>query len=118
MSLATSNSIVWIYIDLLPLPDKVATMPELHIWWSPDVGEVRGEHADEIIELIDSHLSLGSVTNSHGTFEIVDPYKKSTELACILGQFYWVLPVPVKAPYEYPEHEPQIVSHSVAHSIQ
>ena len=117
-SSTSSQTPIWIYIELIPLPDKHAQMVDRVIWWNPDSGEILGDSAEEIIEIIEAQRIKGSVTNAQGTFEIVDPYKKSTELASILGQYYWVLPMPVSAPYESPVTEIQTGTQSSENSIQ
>lgn len=70
------------------------------VWWHPDNGTIVGDQADFIVGIINQQLHLGSVSNSNGTIEISNPFKKATELASVLGQYYWVIPVPVEAPYQ------------------
>ena len=105
MSKLHRESVIWIYIELLPLPEYASSLAERHLWWSPDLGEICGEHAKEIQQIIQKQIDKGSVKNAQGTFEITDPLRKSTELASVLGQFYWVLPVPVSTAYEFPNSE-------------
>ena len=96
----SSKPLEWIHLELLPLPDKVGQVQECVVWWNPQTGEVLGDEADYICGIIDAQFKKGSVANTTGTIEISDPYKKPTELASILGQFYWVVPVPVAYAYE------------------
>ena len=117
MSKLHRESVIWIYIELLPLPEYASSLAERHLWWSPDLGEICGEHASEIQRMIQNQIDKGSVKNAQGTFEVTDPLRKSTELASVLGQFYWVLPVPVSAAYERPHSEPVSVQDNVFNSL-
>lgn len=90
----------WIHLELIPLPDKTQDFQTCNVWWNPDTGEIVGEQAEMINNIIKTQLAQGSVTNSMGTIELANPFQKPSELASILGQFFWVVPVPVAKPYE------------------
>lgn len=105
MSSSSSNSnpsspLEWIHLELIPLPDKIEHLKPCIVWWNPNTGEILGNEASFIINLIKEQLSRGSVTNSMGTIELSDPFTKPSELASVLGQYFWVIPVPVAQPYE------------------
>lgn len=98
--MTSSKPFEWIHLELIPLPDQAEHYLPCEVWWNPNSGEIIGEQADFIVGVINQQLSLGSVSNSNGTIEISEPFTKPTELASILGQYYWVIPVPVEAPYQ------------------
>lgn len=99
-SASNSEALEWIHLELFPLPDQVENFNPCIVWWNPQSGEIVGEFAEKIIALIQKQLVKGSVTNSLGTIELSDPFTKPTQLASVLGQYYWVVPVPVAKPYE------------------
>ncbi len=89
----------WIHLELIPLPDQ-SDYGECVVWWNPETGKILGDQAEWISRLINEQWKQGSVTNSNGTVELSDPFKKPTELASILGLYFWVIPMPVSAPYQ------------------
>ncbi len=91
----------WIRLELIPLPDKTDDLLETIVWWNYETGEIVGDAAQSIIDLINAQVKNGSVSNSNGTIELSDPFKKTTEMATVLGQYFWVIPVPVSAPFEH-----------------
>lgn len=90
----------WIRIELIPLPTLSEVYPQLVFWWNPDKGLLQGE--TELVEkLIHQAITKGVVsTASNGSVEITNPYQKPTELAAILGRYYWMNPQPVSKPFE------------------
>ena len=98
MSHTAKTPLEWIRLELIPLPDKATEFQECEVWWNYVSGEMVGDVAEDIIQLIKQQLVQGSVTNSNGTIELNDPFHKTTELASILGQYFWVIPVPVAEP--------------------
>ena len=90
----------WIHLELIPLPDKTEQYEKCVVWWNPGTGEILGDHANLIIGLVKDQLIKGSVKNSMGTIEFSDPFAKPSELASVLGQYFWVVPVPVADAYE------------------
>lgn len=100
-----NKPLAWIHLELIPLPDKVEDYTPCVVWWNPDSGEIVGEQAEAVISIIKHQQQQGSVTNTLGTVELTDPFTKPTELASILGLFYWVVPVPVAKPFEKVEAE-------------
>lgn len=102
-NLNTNNApqaLEWIHLELIPLPDQAPTFENCIVWWNPDRGEIVGEKAAMINALIEKQLAIGAITNMMGSIELTNPLKKPTELASVLGQFFWVIPVPVANPYE------------------
>ncbi|MDX1352351.1 MAG: hypothetical protein R3254_05010 [Thiomicrorhabdus sp.] len=101
-----SNQMVpldWIRIELLPLPGVGDDYPQFTFWWNPEQGLIEGEIA-LVEQLVNNALALGSVTTqSNAMVEITNPYHKPTELAAILGQYYWLIPQPVSNAYAEPD---------------
>lgn len=90
----------WIRIELIPLPTLSEPYPPLVFWWNPDKGLLEG-NVDLVEKLIHQAIAKGVVsTVSNGTVEITNPYQKPTELAAILGRYYWMNPQPVSKPFE------------------
>lgn len=89
----------WIQLELIPLPSFEQAYPERLLWWNPNQGILIGEGADVVLLMVEEAMTDKVVHGLQGHhFELTDPLKKSTELAAILGQYYWVIPLPVEAP--------------------
>lgn len=95
----TKTPLSWIQLELMPLPHLTDTMEPLLVWWNPDERQVVGEDADKVLALVEKARKKGA-TGPNESVEVSDPLSKPTELAAILGEFYWVLPQPVIAPGE------------------
>ena len=106
-------SLSWIRIELIPLPNMDEAYPQTVFWWNPELGLLEGEVA--LVErLINEALCNGVVSmQSSGMIEITNPYQKPTELAAILGQFYWVIPQPVSKPFENIENAEGMTSSTI-----
>lgn len=78
----------WIKMELVPLP--TANYPELLVYWNPDSGQLLGEQADLLHDLVRQVMTQG-ISGA----ELSDPYRKPSELAIILSQFYIVIPEPI-----------------------
>jgi len=89
----------WIRLELIPLPNFSSKFQTLVVWWNPQEGVFVGDDS-EINALVVSAEEAGKV-NVHpgGLMEITNPMNKPSELAAILGQYFWVVPEPVAAPY-------------------
>jgi len=89
----------WIRLELIPLPNYSTGFHSLVVWWNPNKGTFVGDDA-EIKALVVSAEKAGNVNiHPEGSMEIIDPMHKPSELAAILGQYFWVVPEPVAAPY-------------------
>ncbi|MEA3405133.1 MAG: hypothetical protein U9R28_05265 [Pseudomonadota bacterium] len=89
----------WIQLELVPLPSFEQAYPERLLWWNPSEGSLIGEGADLILLMIEEAMTTKVLhSSSLNHFELTDPLKKPTELAAILGQYYWVIPLPVESP--------------------
>lgn len=90
----------WIQLELIPLANFEDRFDTMMAWWNPDEGLLEG--ADEVIwQMIEQAKQAGHIESQLGsTIEITEPLKKTTELAAILAQFFWVVPKPVKEPFE------------------
>jgi len=89
----------WIQLELIPLPNFEQAYPQRLLWWNPNQGTLIGEGADSILLMIEEAMSTKTLHSSNlNHFELTDPLKKPTELAALLGQYYWVIPQPVEAP--------------------
>ena len=105
MTSITQTPLDWIRVELIPLPGSAEAYPKLVFWWNPEKGLLEGE-VDLVKNLIDEAMSNGTVsTQSIGTVEITNPFQKPTELAAILGQFYWMIPQPVSQAFENLEND-------------
>ena len=81
-------SSTWIKMALVPLP--TANYPELIAYWNPDSGQLLGDEVDVLHRLVEQALSQGM-----SGVELSDPYRKPSELAIILSQYYIIVPEPV-----------------------
>ncbi len=118
MSSPSKSPLEWIQLELIPLPDQIHHVEECLVWWNPQTGEILGDAAETIIDIINAQLLKGSVTNTSGTIELSDPFKKPTELASVLGQFFWVVPMPVAHAYERAGSDSQQASESDTVALQ
>lgn len=87
----------WIRLQLIPLPESAK--PERILYWNPTTRDLVGAGADEVLSWLEAACAAGGITtqaNAH--FEITDPLSKPTELAAVLGLYYWVAPEPVASP--------------------
>lgn len=100
MSSPHQKPLDWIHLELIPLPDRAPEYIKSVVWWNPQTGELLGEHSDLVLNLVNDQLQHGSVSSTLGVIELTDPLTKPTELAAILGQFFWVVPQPVAHAYE------------------
>lgn len=81
-------SSTWIKMELVPLP--TANYPELMIYWNPDSGQLLGDQVELVTDLVEQALNQGMPGA-----ELSDPYRKPSELAMILSQYYILIPEPV-----------------------
>lgn len=82
----------WLFIELQPLP--LSEYEASFVFWNPDEGLLAGEGKDLVLEIVGEVLNKG-LPQEMPYIEITDPLKKPTELAAILGQYFWVIPQPV-----------------------
>ena len=81
-------SSTWIKMELVPLPR--ADYPELLAYWNPDSGQLLGDQ----VEVLHGLVYQAMIEGISGA-ELTDPYRKPSELAMILSQYYIVIPEPV-----------------------
>jgi hypothetical protein len=79
-------------MELVPLP--TSNFPTTMVYWNPDTGEMVGEQVSMVQGLIQNALSHG-LSGDMVSVELSDPYRKPSELAAILSQYYLVVPEPV-----------------------
>lgn len=94
-----ADTLHWIRLECLPLPGS--DVAPCVVYWNPDEQQIIGEAAEQILHWVSEAKEKGYIstpTLSH--FEIVNPLTQPSELAAILGQYYWVVPEPVSAPEE------------------
>jgi len=78
----------WIKMECVPLP--TANYPELLVYWNPDSGQLLGDQVDLLHDLVSQAMNQGI----NGA-ELSDPYRKPSELAIILSQFYILIHEPI-----------------------
>ena len=100
MNIPNQEPLEWIHLELMPLPDADSCYTPAVLWWNPQTGELLGDQAEFVKTLVDKQLQVGHVEGSFGSIELSAPFTTPTELAVILGQFYWVIPQPVAYAYE------------------
>lgn len=87
----------WIQLELTPLPD--APYPAMTAYWNPDTEEVVGEAASLILQLANQAQQSGSISSPNlSHIEIESPLSRPSELAAVLAQYFWVVPLPVTEP--------------------
>ncbi len=119
MNKTTSEPLDWIQLDLVPLINFESIYAPITIWWNPQAGLLEGDNTDFVLNLVEKAIQKGSVNhNVYGSVELTDPLKKPTELAAILGQFFWLVPQPVSKPYEYAEIIQPIDEYSACTTLQ
>lgn len=89
----------WIQLELLPLPHCQDEFSKLLLWWNPEERKIIGDNAQVVLDMIHKAEDKGS-SGPGESVELNDPLSKPTELAAILGQYFWVVPQPVKTPGE------------------
>ncbi|MDX1795448.1 MAG: hypothetical protein R3219_01880 [Hydrogenovibrio sp.] len=92
-----ASPLEWIRLECVPLPD--AEVDACVVYWNPTSRDIQGQRAEFIRSLAEAALKDGYIktpTLSH--FEITDPLAKPSELAAVLGQYFWVIPQPVEGP--------------------
>lgn len=114
---APSEPFHWIQLELLPLPHAQEAFSKLLVWWNPDDREIVGESAEVVLKMIEEAKHKGA-SGPHESVELSDPLGKPTELAAILGQYFWVIPQPVRSPGEYVAPDEQDSELDAAHSVQ
>ncbi|BCN93853.1 hypothetical protein THMIRHAM_16380 [Thiomicrorhabdus immobilis] len=99
MNTENSKPLQWIRLELVPLPNFESEYPTMLLWWNSDEGILQGENVEFIKHKLDAAIQQGSITLvSQGSIEITNPYQKPSELAAVLGQYFWVVPQPVAQP--------------------
>ena len=102
MSNGAVTPLEWIYLQLIPLEAKDSSDPDtITVWWNPDKQQLFGEHSHVVEELIGYAIENG-VNLNQGAMELTEPLGKPSQLAAILAQKYWVVPVPVEQPGDLP----------------
>lgn len=95
----TSTPLEWIRLELIPLPNYVSQFKPAILWWNPEKGILEGEIA-VVMDIVDSAVEQGSISIvPAGSMEITQPLHKPSELAAILGQYFWIIPEPVARPF-------------------
>lgn len=90
----------WIRLELIPLPNYVSQFKPMMLWWNPGAGTLEGEVA-VVTDIVNTAIEQGSIClEPTGSIEITEPLHKPSELAAILGQYFWVIPEPVEKPFE------------------
>jgi|ACQI01.1.fsa_nt_gi hypothetical protein len=117
MSTPTNKPLDWIQLELLPL-DQTAQREKIILWWNPQTAELLGEDADQILAIVEEHLKTGFIETSLGTIELTEPLRKSTELAALLGQYFWVIPMPVEHAYQLANSPGEDSSHDESVVLQ
>ncbi|WP_029408003.1 hypothetical protein [Thiomicrorhabdus sp. Milos-T2] len=99
MTEETKSPLQWIRLELIPLPHCESDYKNMLLWWNPTESLLQGENVELIKQKLDEAMEKGSIMLvSQGSIEITNPYQKPSELAAILGQYFWVIPEPVEAP--------------------
>lgn len=83
---------VWVRMELVPLP--ASPYEAEMIYWNPDSGELVGENVEIIKGLVSNAMQHG-LSGDMASIEMSDPYRKPTELAAVLSQYFLVIPEPV-----------------------
>lgn len=100
MSSDDNAPLEWIQLELIPLANFENEFSTMLLWWNPVEGILEGAKP-ELLAIIDKAMHAGSIESQQGaSIEITDPLKKTTELAAILAQYFWVVPQPVSNAYE------------------
>ena len=96
----TPTPLDWIRIELIPLPNYASRFNSMIFWWNPEKGSLEGEVA-VIMDIVNAAKEKGSISIvPTGSIEITRPLHKPSELAAILGQYFWVVPEPVDKPFD------------------
>ena len=100
MKLHNPTPLEWIRLELIPLPNYASRFKPMIFWWNPEKGCLEGE-IDVVMNIIQAAIEKGSISIvPTGSIEITQPLHKPSELAAILGQYFWVIPEPVEKPFE------------------
>lgn len=77
----------------------------LHIVWDPETGEIDGEGASVVRELLTNYMEHGlvSIHPWPSSIEVTDPFHNMTELAAVLGNDWKLAPELIAA---YPKIDP------------
>ncbi|MBD3822260.1 MAG: hypothetical protein IE914_08395 [Thiotrichales bacterium] len=105
-----SDAYDWIRLECIPLPDS--GFDPCIVFWNPTEQKILGDAAEQILKWIREAEEQGFIstpTLSH--FEIVSPLTQPSELAAILAQYYWVIPVPVESPEQSTTNDGNPVLH-------
>jgi len=117
-----SKPLSWIQLELIPLPNYIEKYSQLLIWWSPETGELIGEVESDVSmvqSLVAEAMKTGSISSPlSAQFELTEPLKKPSELAAILGQFFWVVPQPVEQPLQRVEDIESLGNTDSDHTLQ
>ena len=96
----TLTPLEWIRIELIPLTNYASRFKPMIFWWNPEQGSLEGE-ITVVSDIVKSAIDKGSISIvPAGSIEITSPLHKPSELAAILGQYFWVIPEPVDKPFE------------------
>lgn len=99
MTAETKKPLQWIRLELVPLPHCESDFSKMLLWWNPEAAILQGKNVEIVEQKLDEAMQQGSIKLvSQGYIEITNPYQKPSELAAVLGQFFWVIPEPVEAP--------------------
>lgn len=77
----------------------------LHIIWNTETGEIGGEDASLVRELLKQYLEQGSVSVHPipSSIDVTDPFRNMTEMAAILSNSWKLAPELIAA---YPKIDP------------
>lgn len=108
---------LWIQLELLPLPHSQDSYSRIVVWWNPDERVIVGDDSEIVIKIIEE-AKLKGASGPNESVELSDPLGKPTELAAILGKYFWVVPQPVREPGVYQSMEDSQEAESAVHSLQ
>jgi len=101
MKTDTAIPLEWIRLELIPLPNYTSRYKSMILWWNPEKGSLEGE-VSVVMDIVSAAIEQGSISIvPTGSMEITQPLHKPSELAAILGQYFWVIPEPVVKPFEF-----------------
>jgi hypothetical protein len=99
--MSEKKQLEWIRMQLTPLPHLEGELQTIIVFWNLDTGEVRGEEAAQVLNLVKEYARQGSIKTSKGeVIQLDDPLRNTVAFSTILSQRYWVSPQPVEIPEE------------------
>ena len=114
---SSAEPFLWIQLELLPLPHCQDEYSRIVVWWNPDERLIVGDDSARVMKIIQEAQSKGS-SGPNESVELNDPLGKPTELAAILGKYFWVVPQPVREPGVYQLMEDSQEAKPAVHSLQ